>query len=393
MHIACTFRTPGITMTAVSAIASAILAGCAAEEVPVEMVHEGRVYDLLDPGADTGPDIDVVSAGIMVPPEGLTHFGEFGPPLQEWPREELAEALRPAFMHRNGGTYVAREPDWAAADAILDGDDQERHVDVRIRPRGDAPDPIGRIVAAVTGVIGGDGRSLVPDTTVHPHSAIARVMLYTGGIYRGSCSGSYIGPWTFVTSAHCLVFSDSDRINRLIFQPARAGSSMPFGSFDCRLDDASMGNDFYWAVPAGYLIGQEHSLDYAVIDTYPCHYARSYFTGYAVNPNDETYTAHGYPGMTCPGASAAGVFQCGMSGPSYDDAWRLETEHIDQTAGQSGGPWYRRISSINRVVGVVWGYREYFDFGRCGFDVCRRNFARLFDNAVDTFIREHAFDY
>ena len=277
MSIVYESRMPGITLTAASAIAAAVLAGCAAEEVPLELIHDGRVYDLVDPGTDPDPELAAVSAAIMIPPEGQTHFGDFGPPLEEWPREELADALRPAIVHRNGGTYVARDPNWAAADAILNSDGKERHVDVAIHPRGDDPDPIGRIVAAIDGVIGNDGRTLVPDTRVHPHSAIVRISLYTGTTFRGTCSGSYIGPWTFVTSAHCLVFSDTDRVNRIIFQPARAGSSLPFGSFDCRLDDASTANNFLLGIPWGYLIGQESSLDYAVIDTYPCHRAPSHF--------------------------------------------------------------------------------------------------------------------
>jgi hypothetical protein len=48
---------------------------------------------------------------------------------------------------------------------------------------------------------------------------------------------------------------------------------------------------------------------------------------------------------------------------------------------------------IYRPAGVHRGYREYFDFGRCGFDVCRRNFARRIDNAFSDFIVQVAWDY
>lgn len=81
-----------------------------------------------------------------------------------------------------------------------------------------------------------------------------------------------------------------------------------------------------------------------------------------------------------------------MTGSAYINAHMIETEHIDTFEGQSGGPWYRLTSSY-RVAGPLSGYREYFDFGRCGFDVCRRNFARRIDSTVDTFIRAISFDF
>lgn len=58
---------------------------------------------------------------------------------------------------------------------------------------------------------------------------------------------------------------------------------------------------------------------------------------------------------------------------------------------QDGAPWW--TVNPTRVAGVHLGYREYFDFGRCGFDNCRRQYARRIDPAMDTFIRTIAFDF
>lgn len=241
-------------------------------------------------------------------------------------------------------------------------------------------------------VIGPDGRTRVFDTTVAPYNAIVKLQLYTGNTYRGWCSGSYIGPWTVITSAHCLVFSDTDRVNRIVFQPARNGGTLPYGSFDCRLDDASSTNDYLWSVPAGYYTGQQDSLDYAVMDTFPCHSAPNWFGGYQANAANSTFATYGYPSDTCPGAPGSGNYMCGMSGASEINDWRIESQNIDSVSGQSGSPWYR-MYDINRPVGVLWGYREYFDLFKCGFDVCRRNFARRIDTAFSNFIVSVAWDY
>jgi hypothetical protein len=82
---------------------------------------------------------------------------------------------------------------------------------------------------------------------------------------------------------------------------------------------------------------------------------------------------------------------CGMAGSGYPNEWRFETSDIDTTAGQDGAPWW--TTNPTRVAGVNIGYREYFDFGRCGFDNCRRNSARRIDGAMDTFIRAIAYDF
>lgn len=372
-------------------------------ELPDEVVWRHTAYERADLAGDDGV------GRLPPPPAGIR--GGAGGELAARPRAELAEALRMTILHPNGGAYVAREPNWAAADAVLD---PSGPVDRTSRASTDRAEETLRRAAAVgagavgTGalaadgppagtsqlVIGGDERVLSP-TGLAPFQAIAKVDVFTsptGGSFRISCTGAYIGPWTFVLAGHCLRFTDGSFARRLVIQPARFGGSLPFGQFDCRNGDASTSNDFFAAVPAGYNgTPAEHSLDFAVIDTFPCHRAPRAFLGYTVNSGTTAYSMHGYPIGRCPGAPAEGTFMCGMTGSAYVNQWRLETHLIDATAGQDGAPWW--TTNATRVAGVHIGYRQYHDFGRCGFDVCRRNYARRIDGAMDTFIRAIAFDF
>jgi V8-like Glu-specific endopeptidase len=380
------------------ATALALLGGCAIEDelepeledqAPLEIEREGQVFERLDPvleeEVEPGPD------AVIRPLAALPEEPAEPRPLSDLTREELADQLRPVIA-TGGYTYLAQEPAWDAADAVLAGPGEPRGLDVLVRDGEGRPTTERVDEQAFRAIIGGDGRGMVGNTTVAPHNSIVQLQLYSGNTYRGWCSGSYIGPWTLITSAHCLVFSDTDRINRIVFVPARNGNSTPYGSFDCRLDDASGNNNYTWSVPNGYYYGQNESLDYAVLDTFPCHGAPNWFSGYAVNTGETNYSTYGYPADTCPGAPGPGNYQCGMSGSAYLNEWRIETHDIDAISGQSGSPWYV-LTDTYRPAGVLWGYREYFDFGRCGFDVCRRNFARRIDNAFSDFIVSVAWDY
>lgn len=374
-----------------------LIAACGPAELPATLDREGEPFDLTSPPAQE--HTTEAESPRALRSLALRVDGPADQRLATASREELAEALRAAVMDRSGALYLQRQPNWKAADAVLGAKPQLRTVDAVAAAAGrdhgppDQPHSVGPL-GPLARVIGGDGRTLAM-TGTHPFSAIARLEIDFSDGSLGQCSGAYIGRWTLLTAAHCLVTETGARATRIRFQPQRAGATTPF-DFDCRLDDRVSRNDVAWAVPAGFVANPAgaHSLDYGVIDTWPCHAAPARFAGYAVWPNDETYAAFGYPGDRCPGASEDGTFQCGMSGPAYDtDGWILETEHVDATGGQSGGPWFRRVAGTPRVMGIDWAYREYFDFGRCGFDVCRRNAARLIDDAVDLFIKANSFDY
>jgi hypothetical protein len=225
---------------------------------------------------------------------------------------------------------------------------------------------------------------------------MARVLITFDSGSVSQCTGTYIGPWTFVLAGHCLRQPSGAVARRMLFEPARNGNApLPFGSFDCRNDDAITSNDFLAAIPSAFAASADPAYDFAVMDTFPCHSARAWLgqparnQGIIVDAGDSTYSLHGYPGNPCPGAPFGFLFNCGMSGPAYVNGPWLESEHIDSEGGQSGGPWH----VAGRVAATHIGYREYFDFFRCGFDVCRRNYGRRIDGTYKTFLDAIAFDY
>lgn len=375
------------------------------DAAPLEIEREGRVFEWLGPvveqEVEPGPEAVIrpltatlVDEGTEDDPDGIAEVIETADerPLDTWTREELADALRPVIA-TSDGLYLSQEPAWDMADAVLLGDAEPFTVDVLDREGEGRPtvDPVDELVPRA--IIGGDDRMWISNTQAAPYRNIVKLQLYSGNTYRGWCTGSYIGPWTLITAGHCLVFSNTDRINRIVFQPGRSGASLPYGSFDCRLDDASTSNDYLWSVPAGYYTGQNGSLDYAVLDTFPCHGAPNWFPGYQANTGNTSYSMYGYTSGTCPAAPGANDYMCGMSGPAELNEWRIETPHIDSNGGQSGAPWYGWFGGALRPAAVHVGYREYFDFFKCGFDVCRRNFSRRIDNAFNSFIIDVAWDF
>lgn len=372
---------------------------------PDEISWRGQTYDRL------------AALPVAAPAAATAAASDPAAALASRPRAELAEALRMTVLHPNGAVYAARTPNWEAADAVLQPSGPiERLSKAMARPGGTpaaaalaeltaarGPGKLAPIDASVAGpvagpvaniVFGGDNRAPSP-TTIEPYYAISKIDVYTsaaGGAFRITCTGAYIGPWTFVTAGHCLRFSDGTFAKRIVFQTARSGSSLPFGTQDCRNGDSVATNDFFAAVPAGYTGGIESPLNFAVIDTYPCHAAPRAIPGYTVNIGSGGYSLHGYPLGRCPNASADGIFMCGHAGSGYPNSdWLLESSDLDATSGQDGAPWI--AFNPTRVIGVHLGYREYFDFGRCGFDNCRRNYARKIDGGMDTFIRQISFDF
>lgn len=317
--------------------------------------------------------------------------------LAQLSREELAQKLRAQVQRGDGKMYVSREPNYEAADAVLAGDTSPQLANLlndKTPKANRDSDGVGTVQQRE--IIGGDGRQWVSNTTGHPFDSIVRYRRFVGNTERAWCTGFFIGPWTMLTAAHCLIAPDGTRINRMIFQPARNGSSFPYGQKDCRNDDADPNNDIYWAAAAGYVNDNSpNPLDYAVVDTYPCLQAPAHFGGYLINADDAWFSMYGYPQDNCPGAPAGQTtfVQCGMSGNAYDqDGWRIETDQIDSTGGQSGAPWFR-MWDIWRPAAIHSGYRPYWDFGRCGFDICKRNVGRRIDSTVNTFIQQQSWDY
>jgi hypothetical protein len=294
---------------------------------------------------------------------------------------------------RPDGMFMARSPNWEAADTY-------RRDTKTFEPEAAPPTTPGPIelppdkIQTAGAILGADNRILVTDTSPLPFSAMARVLI-TLDIGTVQCTGTYIGPWTFVLAGHCVRRSDGTVARRMVFEPARNGGALPFGSFDCRNDDASTGNDYFLAIPGGFATSADPAFDFAVMDTFPCHRAPRWIgqptsnAGILVDSGTNVYGLHGYPGPACPGAPFGSLFNCGMFGSAYVNGPWIESEFIDSDGGQSGAAWH--VSG--RVAATHIGYREYFDLFRCGFDVCRRNYSRRIDSAYKSFLDAIAFDY
>jgi hypothetical protein len=356
--------------------------GCAGEEEPegeIELNGYALSAELAPPqAASVEPLRDMAELKKVVSTDP-------GPALATWDREELSDALRPLVMNRDGALYLGTKPNYAAADAVIRSNGAERMVDVSVED--------GRPLDAAL-ILGGDQRAQPWSNTASPYRNVVRLDLWSGNTWRGWCTGSYIGPWTVITSAHCLSQANGVYVNRIIFEPARHNTSFPYGSFDCRNDDANGDNNFLWAIPGGYAGGSADSpFDYAVIDTWPCHGAPAWFGGYLINPPDGAFTTYGYPQDACPGAGAAtGTKMCGMTGSGYANGHRIESDNIDAEGGQSGSAWWVQWD-IQRPAGILSGWRSYFDLFRCGFNLCYRNTARRIDDSVSSFIVSWSYDY
>ena len=330
-------------------------------------------------------------------------------PLHEWDRDELALAMRTAIIGEDGEYYVEMEPNWSAADELIarrDSVGSERVVARRategVERERPGVDTVGVRTESV--IIGTDGRTVVNPTTVDPFYAVTRYNTFTGSTgqtFGTTCTGAWIGPWTFVTAAHCIRRTVGGALpTRIRFEPARNDLALPYGTYDCRMYDSDPNNNITMALPAGWTgAGEaEAQFDYAVFDMWPCQTVPLATTldGYVVDSGSATYSMHGYPQETatrCPGSPYTDVFQCGMSGSGYINDFRIESQYIDSSGGQSGGPWWRNVSGSNYLAAVHRGSRSFFDFGMCGFSNCVRNYGRRIDSTVESFIQVNSYDY
>jgi hypothetical protein len=84
---------------------------------------------------------------------------------------------------------------------------------------------------------------------------------------------------------------------------------------------------------------------------------------------------------------------CGMTGSAAVNGVWLESTAIDGEDGHSGSPVYKLINGLNTVHAVYGGEREYFDFLKCGFDMCRRNAFRRIDATMHSLVQMGSLDF
>jgi trypsin len=233
------------------------------------------------------------------------------------------------------------------------------------------------------------------------------------------CSGTYVGPHTLVTAAHCLYSATKSPLwTNLTFTPMAKGknatvTSAPFGSYG----PPGSGVCYDAWFPSGWANNPtDGTWDYATVDFRPCGNPTIARTGWmGITPNatvNWTLNVSGYPnwylvgsnGLPNPansstpgaspgcgwGANPAGDFPflCGESwvSGSYWSGIKLETNTISLSPGDSGGPWWESIGSASaQLIGITTAEVSY----SCGFlnlSTCYSNEASGITTTVWNFI-------
>lgn len=142
----------------------------------------------------------------------------------------LLAAARPGAQASTGGGSGGR---------MFSADASFPHRDAGTAARPERP---GRAAAAA--ILGTDERVQVWDTTVYPWRAITWLGLYdSNSDLVGHCTGTFIGPDTILTAAHCLWDSDTETWTEdIAVVPGKDGSYEPY-EFEWAVN---------WWVPDGY---------------------------------------------------------------------------------------------------------------------------------------------
>ncbi|TVR69248.1 MAG: serine protease [Sphaerobacteraceae bacterium] len=83
--------------------------------------------------------------------------------------------------------------------------------------------------ASLEAIFGNDERQRVTPTTDFPASGIAQVTMFNNGTPYGTCTGTFVGPDTVLTAAHCLYTDETEFATSVTVVPGRDGVKEPFG--------------------------------------------------------------------------------------------------------------------------------------------------------------------
>lgn len=277
---------------------------------------------------------------------------------------ELAEALRAITPGPDGRAYISKDINYKSAKDALAMDP--------LKPllfEGEEARSLGGKMHSQI-IFGSDDRVKPPQTS--PYKWMVRIQSNFG-----SCSGVWIGHHTILTAAHCVY-------DPLTNQFSTGNSFMTYtdGEFWYMKNKDVSGRI---VIPASYDnntgVGDPR-WDFAVVNVKGLYQSPTGWNGFIVNHSGDRYGLYGY-GHGCTNL-------CGMKGSGYVNDYRIESSEIDASGGTSGAPW---LASSNHTVGVLRGGRTYFDFVRCGFSLCKRNYGRRLDSVVWSFVQAHSEDW
>ena len=260
----------------------------------------------------------------------------------------------------------------AGLDDVIEAIAELNHSPDPLQPAPLQPEPL---------IFGGrDDRIRVTNQTSVPWRGIGRMWLGFGGGGEASCSGAMIGPYQFLTAAHCLyLYTDSYTgwVDDVRISLAQGGDKIPDDDGGIETDDSNRRSTYQpygeadwtdmWVYP-GWTTAKNYNVDIGIV--YLDRNIGSFTTWFdwGSEPNSyysgRTMIAAGYPGSNNRDST-----------PNQHDLWydsgnpisyqilteQLRNNTIDWTKGQSGGPLFdcgSSCTSSRKIHGVISHSRD-----------------------------------
>lgn len=385
------------------------------------ITYEGRVYAPYQPpsSAPQGTEGTLGVSGVREA-QGISPSvaaAQFARP-EDMSEAELAEAITPVLVRSGDPTlYRTLEPATELAHAVKLGQ-------ALGQGQSDGASPEGSSSGQHLEYLFQTSNPGVPTTQDSRFDASGLGWPYTTIVFMqvagGACTGTYVGPHTLVTAAHCLYSAERQALwSSITFTPNAKGQngsvmSAPFGSY------GPPGNGVCynaWFPSAWANNPTDLTWDYGTIDFRPCGNPTIAKTGWmGITPNatvGSTMCIDGYPGWFKVASDGSTTTQSGFSQfpgsqpgcgwgtnpngdfpllcgecwitPAYWTGIKLETQYISASPGDSGGPWWQFIGNSPQLIGIA-SRENYWPCGFLDLSTCYGNQASGITTTVWNFI-------